>query len=242
MESLKYNAIIIGATGAIGRELILQLLSSKKYSKITIPVRRTIEECDLLNENEKKRINIVKIDSLDFMSGTKEQLEEKLGKDQYNVLFNVLGSRVGRGEEEFRKVDYTYVINSIEICEKLNINHFSHCSAIGADKNSWFLYNRVKGEAEEEEMKKNVNYISIFKPGQLLNRRNDDRFIESVMKYVPFFPKIECKDLALAMCVDDVNYQKGEKGEKKAIKFENSEILKIAEKGKKIVLKDPEKK
>ncbi len=62
------------------------------------------------------------------------------------------------------------------------------------------------------------------------------------MKYVPFFPKIECKDLALAMCVDDVNYQKGEKGEKKAIKFENSEILKIAEKGKKIVLKDPEKK
>ena len=73
MESPKYNAIIIGATGAIGRELILQLLSSKKYSKITIPVRRTIEEWDLLNENEKKILNIVKIDSLDFMSGTKEQ-------------------------------------------------------------------------------------------------------------------------------------------------------------------------
>ena len=48
MESQKYKAIIIGASGAIGRELILTLLSSKKYSKITIPVRRTIEEWENL--------------------------------------------------------------------------------------------------------------------------------------------------------------------------------------------------
>ena len=32
----KYNAIIIGATGAVGRELIDILLESNKYSNITI--------------------------------------------------------------------------------------------------------------------------------------------------------------------------------------------------------------
>ena len=65
MESQKYKAIIIGASGAIGRELILTLLSSKKYSKITIPVRRTIEEQETLKkdisyDNIKKKKNEVK--------------------------------------------------------------------------------------------------------------------------------------------------------------------------------------
>ena len=243
MESQKYKAIIIGASGAIGRELILTLLSSKKYSKITIPVRRTIEEWENLEENDKKKLNIIKVENLDFLLlKTKEEIEKVIGNEKYDVLFNVLGSRVGKGEEEFKKVDFTYVILSAELCEKLNINHFSHCSAIGANKNSWFLYNRIKGEAEEEEKKKNINYISIFKPGQLLNRRNDDRFIESVMKYVPFFPKIECKDLAFGMYIDDLNYQKSDKGNKKISVFENSDILNIVENGKKKVLFTPEKK
>ncbi len=243
MESQKYKAIIIGASGAIGRELILTLLSSKKYSKITIPVRRTIEEWEKLEENDKQILNIIKVENLDFLLlKSKEEIEKIIGNEKYDVLFNVLGSRVGRGEEEFKKVDFTYVISSAELCEKLNINHFSHCSAIGANKDSWFMYNRVKGEAEEEEKKKNINYISIFKPGQLLNRRNDDRFIETIGKYIPFLPKIECKDLAFGMYIDDFNYQKNEKGNKKISIFENSDILKIVENGKKKVLFTPEKK
>ena len=32
---------------------------------------------------------------------------------------------------------------------------------------------------------------SIFKPGAILNRVNDDRFGEKVLKYVPFIDKIE---------------------------------------------------
>ncbi len=243
MESQKYKAIIIGASGAIGRELILILLSSKKYSKITIPVRRTIEEWENLEENDKKKLNIIKVENLDFLLlKTKEEIEKVIGNEKYDVLFNVLGSRVGKGEEEFRKVDYTYVISSAELCEKLDINHFSHCSAFGTSKDSWFMYNRIKGEAEEEEKKKNINYISIFKPGQLLNRRNDNRFLETVGKYIPFLPKIECKDLAFGMYIDDFNYQKNEKGNKKISIFENSDILKIVENGKKKVLFTPEKK
>ena len=154
-EEKKINSIIIGATGAVGRELVDYLLMNESYGKITIFVRRILERWEKLPEEKKHKLNIIKVENLDFMANEKEQILSLLNDNiKYDVLFNVLGSRVGRGEEEFRKVDYTYVVNSCILCEKLNISHFSNCSAANASKDSWFLYSRVKGEAEEECLKK----------------------------------------------------------------------------------------
>ena len=231
----KINAIIIGATGAVGRELVDYLLMNENYGKITIFVRRVIDRWEKLTDEKKQKLNIVKVENLDFMANEKEQILSLLNDNvQYDVLFNVLGSRVGRGEEEFRKVDFTYVVNSCILCEKLNISHFSNCSAANASKDSYFLYSRVKGEAEEECLKKNVNYISILRPGIILNRDNDDRFMEKVIAYVPFLPKITSKDIAMSMLVDDLEYQRGKK-EKKAIRISHSEMEALAAKGNKMM-------
>ena len=227
----KLNAIIIGATGAVGRELVNYLLLNENYGKITIFVRRILDKWEKLSDEQKQKLNIIKVENLDFMGEEKEKILAMLNDNiQYDVLFNVLGSRVGRGEEEFRKVDFTYVVNSCILCEKLNISHFSNCSAANASKDSWFLYSRVKGEAEEECLKKNVNYVSILRPGIILNRDNDDRWGEKVIAYVPFLPKITSKDIAMSMLVDDLEYQKGKK-EKKAIRISHSEMEKLAAKG-----------
>ena len=208
---------------------------NENYGKITIFVRRVIERWEKLDEEKKKKLNIIKVENLDFMANEKEQILSLLNDNiQYDVLFNVLGSRVGRGEEEFRKVDYTYVVNSCILCEKLNISHFSNCSAANASKDSWFLYSRVKGEAEEECLKKNVNYISILRPGIILNRDNDDRLGEKVIVYMPFLPKITSKDIAMSMLVDDLEYQRGQK-EKKAIRISHSEMEALAAKGNKMM-------
>ena len=226
----KYNAIIIGATGAVGRELIDILLESNKYSNITIFVRRIIDRWVNLPEDKKNILKIIKCDNLDFLSLSKEEIIKKYSElnTQYDVLFNTLGSRVGRGDEEFKKVDYTYVVNSAILCEKLNIPHFSHCSAANADKSSWFLYSRVKGEAEEEESKKNINYISIFRPGIILDRDNDSRLGESIIAYVPFLPKISSKNIAKSMFLDDIEYQtKGKNEEKIVKKISNSDMLEL---------------
>ena len=235
MSDKKINAIIIGATGAVGRELVDYLLMNDNYGKITIFVRRTIDRWDKMLPEKKQKLNIIKVANLDFMSEDKDKIQSLLNDNiQYDVLFNVLGSRVGRGEEEFRKVDYTYVVNSCILCEKLNISHFSNCSAANAKKDSWFLYCRVKGEAEEDCMKKNVNYVSIFKPGIILNRDNDDRIGEKIIGYIPFLPKITSKDIAMSMLVDDLDYQKGQK-EKKAVQISHSDMEKLADKGNKMM-------
>ena len=236
MTDKKINAIIIGATGAVGRELVDYLLMNENYGKVTIFVRRVIDRWEKLPEEKKQKLNIVKVENLDFMSEEKDKILSIMNdKDiQYDVLFNVLGSRVGRGEEEFRRVDFTYVVNSCILCEKLNISHFSNCSAANASKDSWFLYSRVKGEAEEECLKKNVNYVSILKPGIILNRDNDDRIGEKIISYIPFLPKITSKDIAMSMLMDDLEYQQGKK-EKKAVRISHSEMEALAAKGNKLM-------
>ena len=236
MESgKKINAIIIGATGAVGRELVDYLLLNENYGKITIFVRRSIDRWEKLSEDKKQKLNIIKVENLDFLANEKDQLLALLNdKIQYDVLFNTLGGRVGNGEEEFRKVDFTYVVNSCIMCEKLNISHYSNCSSANASKDSWFLYSRVKGEAEEECLKKNVNYISILRPGLIMNRDNDDRIAEKVATYIPFLPKITSKNIAMAMLVDDLEYQKGKK-EKKVLRISNYEMEQLAEKGNKMM-------
>ena len=231
----KINAIIIGATGAVGRELVDYLLLNENYGKITIFVRRIIDRWEKLPEDKKQKLNIIKVENLDFLANEKDQLLALLNDNvQYDVLFNTLGSRVGNGEEEFRKVDFTYVVNSCIMCEKLNISHYSNCSAANSSKDSWFLYYRVKGEAEEECLKKNVNYISILRPGLIMNRDNDDRIAEKVATYIPFLPKITSKNIAMAMLVDDLEYQKGKK-EKKVLRISNYEMEQLAEKGNKMM-------
>ena len=235
MTDKKINAIIIGATGAVGRELVDYLLMNDNYGKVTIFVRRVIDRWEKLSDKQKNKLNIVKVENLDFMAEGKDKILSILNDNtQYDVLFNVLGSRVGRGEEEFRKVDFTYVVNSCILCEKLNISHFSNCSAANASKDSWFLYSRVKGEAEEECLKKNVNYVSILRPGIILNRENDDRIGEKIIAYIPFLPKITSKDIAMAMLVDDLDYQQGKK-EKKAVRISHAEMEALAAKGNKIM-------
>ena len=235
MTDKKINAIIIGATGAVGRELVDYLLMNDNYGKVTIFVRRVIDRWEKLSDKQKNKLNIVKVENLDFMAEDKDKILSILNDNtQYDVLFNVLGSRVGRGEEEFRKVDFTYVVNSCILCEKLNISHFSNCSAANASKDSWFLYSRVKGEAEEECLKKNVNYVSILRPGIILNRENDDRIGEKIIAYIPFLPKITSKDIAMAMLVDDLDYQQGKK-EKKAVRISHAEMEELAAKGNKMM-------
>ena len=43
MEHKKIKAIVIGATGAVGRQLVDELLKSPEYELITVFVRRTID-------------------------------------------------------------------------------------------------------------------------------------------------------------------------------------------------------
>ena len=127
------NTIVVGGTGAVGRKLIEFLCKDSKYSKIYIPCRRELDEWANYSEEEKNKMIIIKVDNLDFLGGTKEQLQEKFGTEKIDSIFDCLGSRTSKGKEELTRVDKTYAIYCAEMCEKLDIPHYSLLSSRSAD-------------------------------------------------------------------------------------------------------------
>ena len=233
MSNLK--ALVFGATGAVGRELVDYLLNSNEYSKVAIIVRRKIDSWEKADSN--KLITI--IESLDFLINDINKIKELIPDiETYNSVFCTLGSRVKKGEEEFRKVENIYVLKTLEICEKYNIQHFSFCSSNRADKNSYFLLWRVKGETEEElKKRKIIKRISVFHPGILMDRDNDERLGEGLVKWIPFISKITTKDVAKAMFIVDLRFNREYLSNNKELKdekiyemIENDEMLKISSK------------
>ena len=225
----EFKVLIFGATGAVGKELVDYFLNSKDYSKITVIVRRKIDRWENIN---KDKLNIILVDSLDFLIDNLSKIKEFIPDiETYNSVINTLGGRVKSGEVEFRKIEYTYVLKSLEICEKYNIPHFSFCSSNKADKNSSFLLWRIKGETEEElKKRKIIKKISVFHPGLLLDRDNDERFGEGLAKWIPFISKISVKDVAKAIFLLDLQFNSNKLNNDDAYEvIENDEMIKISQ-------------
>ena len=226
---VNFKTLIFGARGAVGRELVDYLLNSSDYSRITIIVRRKIEKW---KNSDSNKLKIILVDILDFLINEPNRIKELIPDiETYNSVFNTLGSRVKYGEEEFRKVENVYVLKTLEICEKYNIQHFSFCSSNKANKNSLFLLWRIKGETEEElKKRKIIKKISVFHPGILLDRDNDERFGEGLAKWIPFVSKISTKDVAKSMFIIDLNFNNNKELKSEDIYevIENDEMIKIS--------------
>jgi len=223
------KAVILGASGATGRELVKELLASQKWSEVSVIVRRVLDEWKTFPPEQAQKLKLITVSNLDELSDTK-----KWSFSGYNTIFCCLGTRVKEGKELFKKVDCIYPINGGEIAKENGIPHYCLLSSVGADKKSIFLYSRTKGEAEEGLTNLKLPYLSIFRPGAILSRVNDDRFGEKILKYLPFMPKIEIKELAKALMIEaEIIHTKGIKDRKPVAILDNTMIVNIA-RGKKI--------
>ena len=227
-----FKTLLFGATGAVGRELVDYLLDSNEYTKITLITRRKIERWEKIKS---EKLNIIIVESLDFLINDLNKIKELIPDiESYNSVFNTLGGRVKIGEEEFRKIENIYVLKTLEICEKYNIQHFSFCSSNKADKNSYFLLWKVKGETEEElKKRKIIKKISVFHPGILIDRDNDERFGEGLMKWIPFISKISTKDVAKSMFMVDLKFNSNQNNNNTKLEdiyevIENDEMIQLS--------------
>ena len=191
MQTQGYKAVIVGGSGATGRVLIRELLNSPKWSEINIITRRTLDEWKGLPEEKQKKIKIIQNDNLDDLEDASKW--DFAGKDSF---FCCLGTRTKVGKELFIKVDKTYPLWFAKLASHFKVPHLSVLSSVGGDSSSWFLYMKTKGEVEDALKKMDdINHISIFKPGAIMNRENDKRFGESLLKIVPFVSRIESNDV-----------------------------------------------
>jgi len=155
------KALIIGATGATGKDLVEKLLLDHDFEEIHAFVRKPMNI-----ESEKLKSHIV-----DF---------EKPEKWKYlvkgDVAFSCLGTTLkdAGSKEVQRKVDYDYQLNFAKVAKENDVEDYILVSAYGANPKSKIFYSRMKGELEQAVKDLHFNKITIFSPG-MLERKNTDR-------------------------------------------------------------------
>ena len=158
---LKMKALIIGATGATGKDLVTQLLADDTYSEIHSFVRKPMSI-----SHPKLHAHVVDFD-------TPEAWSDLLHGD---VAFSCLGTTLavaGSKEAQWR-VDYDYQYAFAQQCKANGVPTFVLVSAAGATAQSKLFYNRMKGALEEAVKKLNFPRLLIFQPSILI-RSNSDR-------------------------------------------------------------------
>ena len=151
------HALVLGATGATGKEIINLLLNDDAYSKVSIFVRRkpNIEHNKLM------------VYEVDFSKLSNYQ--DLINGD---VLFSALGTtrKEAGGLKQQYLVDYTYQCEFAKMASDNGVNNYSLVSSTGANEKSFFFYPKIKGDLEESVKKLKFKKIQIFQPPMLIRQ------------------------------------------------------------------------
>lgn len=158
------SCFILGASGETGKVLLQELLERNIFTKITLIGRRLLT-FDKSNENLVQEV-------VDF-----EKLDDFAAAFQgHDVGYCCLGTtRAKAGADGFVRVDHDYVLKSAELAKAGGCSQFHLESSRGANKNSSFLYLKVKGQVEAEIEALDFDRYAVYRPGVLLVDRQESR-------------------------------------------------------------------
>ncbi|CAB4386888.1 NAD(P)-binding protein [Rhizophagus irregularis] len=213
------SALFLGATGAVGKALLIDLLKSGNYKTITTIGRREFEY-----NGPNKEALIQKVVSFEKLDDHKEAFT-----GSYDTVFCTLGTtRADAGSvENFVKIDKDYVINAAKLIRQQNPSedlHFLYCSSAGANPKSSFLYMKTKGEIEQELTEIGFNKVTIFRPGVLKADRVRYNFRYIELLFVLFVNLIDYVIPRKAIVHVDVVGRAMRKVATEEVEFEDYEI------------------
>lgn len=171
------TAVILGASGETGRQLLQQLVASPHYAKVISLGRRQL---DLPKEGTG---NWDKLEQrlVDF-----ERLEEQGSLfPRVDSAFICLGTtRAKAGAEGFVRVDHDYVLAAARQLMKAGTPDLHLLTSKGANPDSYLLYPQTKGLVEQGVISLDFPSLTVYRPGLLLTPRKETRLVESLAQWV----------------------------------------------------------
>lgn len=161
------TALIAGGTGLVGRHLVDLLLEAKEFDEVKVLVRKG-------STHQFKGVSILEVD-YDHLSDYKNQLRA-------DAVFCCLGTTMKKAgsKEQFQRVDLTYPYELAMFSLENGSQQFNIITASGANADSMFYYNKIKGEVENAISNLEFQSINIFRPSLLLGQREEQRIGEKV--------------------------------------------------------------
>lgn len=197
------KALVLGASGLVGSQLIRQLLESDQYDQVVSLARR-----DLDLKHPKLVQEILDFDHPDP------------GKIVGDDLFCALGTtlrKAGSKEAQYR-IDCTYPAEIGRIARQNGVNRYLLVSSLGADALSSNFYLRTKGDLEKKIEELDFECFVAARPSFLLGDRTEFRLAEKIgiwlaVALAPIIPKkyrgIQAATVARALIASANSGQRG---------------------------------
>ncbi|MFC1692579.1 epimerase [Candidatus Latescibacterota bacterium] len=173
------NAILFGASGMIGKGVLLECLEHPNVSKILAIGRRS---CGV------KHPKLNEIIHTDFLSYS--TIEEKLS--DFNACFFCLGvPSSGMTEQDYHLITHDYVVKAAEVLSVKNKDMtFCFISGAGTDEKgkSRMMWARVKGKAENSLKLLPFKNLYLFRPAFVHPKKEIKPSYSFYKIMVPFYP------------------------------------------------------
>ena len=160
------RAIVVGATGAVGRDLVEALCADPRYTEV-----RTFTRRELGVDDPKLRPYVV-----DF-----ERTEGWHDLVQGDVIFSALGTskkQAGSKEAQYH-IDHDYQLRFATFAKQNGVRHMVLVSSAGADTGSSFFYMKLKGVIERDVEALGFAGLTIVQPPSLI-RKHAKRPLETI--------------------------------------------------------------
>jgi uncharacterized protein YbjT (DUF2867 family) len=158
MNTRSRTALVVGASGLVGRALLRQLAAPDSgYRAVHALVRKPIEPAP----------KGVQQHLIDF-----SQLPSRLpaADDLYCALGTTI--KVAGSKDAFRAVDFDAVIDTARAAQAAGVTRMAVVSAMGAASNSPVFYNRVKADTEAALRAMAFERLMIARPSLLVGPRD----------------------------------------------------------------------
>ena len=163
------TVILMGATGAVGSDVVRTLSKVSTLEKLTLLGRR--ELAGVVQENiEQHQIDILRPDSYKGLLHGHRCAICTLGVGEPSKVSN----------EEFLRIDKQAVLDFAILCRQSGVEHFQLLSSVGADARSRSFFLRSKGELNDALKALEFKRLSLFQPSMIITPHNRYGFTHAV--------------------------------------------------------------
>ncbi len=163
------TAIVFGATGLIGKELIYHLIKDIRYKAVKVFTRR-----DLHIEHIKVIEKIVDVEKV-------EDYSELIKGDDLFICLGTTRRKAG-SVKRMEDIDHHLPIKIAKAALLHGVKNIAVVSSVGADPGARNYYYRIKGNMEMDVRSLEFDRKVILRPSILLGKRDEFRLLESIGK------------------------------------------------------------